>query len=434
LKNEKECSMFAVLRKRNFTLLWLGQVVSLCGDGFLIIAVPYYVYQLTGSVLQTGITVIVQTLPRVLLSSLAGVFVDRWNRRWTMTIADLLRAVVLLLMLLVHSADLLWLIYVALAVQAIITQFFTPASMALIPSLVEKEQLMSANSLSSLGQSVTRLIGPPIGGVLFTALGLTGTVLMDSATYMFSALMLLLISLPAAANASKVAEPKERIRVMATIKPLWEEWVEGLQLIGGSQTLLGVFLVMGVLMLGQGILQVMFVVFVRDVMHGDAMIFAWVLTAQGGGSMLGAILNGVISKWLKPVYQIALAALTAGTAILVAIYIPQLVLVLILTALMGIFVVGFVVTLYTLLQVGAEDRYRGRVFGTLETAIGLSMLISMLLCSSLGDSLGVVPWMTISGVLVLLSGLVALLTLRKARLPLPEKQAGEGQEQVGFSV
>jgi MFS family permease len=421
--------MFAVLRKRNFSLLWLGQVVSMCGDSFLIIAVPYYVYLLTGSVLQTGITVIVETLPRVLLSSLAGVFVDRWNRRWTMMIADLLRAVVLLLMLLVHSANLLWLIYVALAAQAIISQFFTPASMALIPSLVEEEQLMSANSLSSLGQSVVRLIGPPIGGVLFTTLGLAGSVLMDSATYLFSALMLLLISLPASASVSKGAEvnaaQKERIAVAAAIKHLWEEWTGGLRLIGRSQTLVGIFLTMGVLMLGQGILQVMFVVFVRNVMHGDAMTFAWVMTAQGVGSILGAILNGVISKWLRPGYQIALAGLTAGATILAVIYYPQLIVVLILTGLMGIFVVGLVITLYTLLQVGAEDRYRGRVFGALETVMSLAMLVSMTLSTSLGDSLGVVPWMTISGTLILLSGFVALLTLRQARLPQPEKQAAE---------
>lgn len=417
--------MFAVLKKRNFSLLWLGQIVSMCGDGFLIIALPYYVYQLTGSVLQTGITVIVETLPAVLLSSLAGVFVDRWNRRWTMMIADLLRTAVLLLMLLVHSTDLLWLIYIAIAAQAIITQFFTPASMALIPSLVEEKQLMSANSLSSFGQSVVRLIAPPIGGVLFTALSLTGVVLVDSATYVFSALMLLLIVLPASASVSKGIVQKERIRIAAAIKHLWEEWTGGLQLIGRSQTLVGIFLTMGVLMLGQGIIQVMFVVFVRNVMHGDAMIYALVLTAQGVGSMLGAMLNGVISKWLRPGYQIALAGLTAGAAILAIIYYPQLIVVMILTGLMGIFVVGLVVTLYTLLQVGAEDRYRGRVFGTLQTVMSLAMLISMTLSSSLGDKLGVVPWMTISGTLILLSGFVALLTLRQARLPQPEKQAAE---------
>ncbi len=178
-------------------------------------------------------------------------------------------------------------------------------------------------------------------------------------------------------------------------------------------------------MLGQGILLVMFVVFVRNVEHRDAMIFAWILTAQGVGSMLGAILNGVISKWLRPVYQIALAGLTAGAAILAMTYYPQLILVMILTGLMGIFVVGLVITLYTLLQVGAEDRYRGRVFGTLETVMSLAMLISMTLSSSLGDSLRVVPWMTISGALILLSGFVALLTLRQARLPQLEKRAAE---------
>ena len=170
-------------------------------------------------------------------------------------IADLLRAAVLLLMLLVHSADQLWLIYIALAAQAIISQFFTPASMALIPSLVEKEQLMAANSLSSLGQSVTRLVGPLLGGLLFTALGLTGAVLMDSATYLFSALMLLLISLPASASVSKGAEVKERVAVAATIKHLWEEWTGGLRLIARSQTLVGILLTMGVLMLGQGIMR-----------------------------------------------------------------------------------------------------------------------------------------------------------------------------------
>ena len=95
--------MFAVLRKRNFALLWLGQIVSLAGDYMLIVALPYYVFGLTGSILQTGTMFVVETVPRILLGSFAGVFVDRWDRRWTMIISDLSRAAVLLLLLLVHS-------------------------------------------------------------------------------------------------------------------------------------------------------------------------------------------------------------------------------------------------------------------------------------------------------------------------------------------
>jgi MFS family permease len=417
--------MFAALKKRNFALLWLGQLVSLCGDALLIIAVPYFVYQLTGSVLQTGIAVVVQTLPAVLLSSFAGVFVDRWNRRVTMLTADLLRAAVLLLMVLVQSADLLWVLYVAIAAQSMITQFFTPASMALIPELVEKEHLMSANSLSSLSQSVIRMIGPVLGGVLFIALGLTGSVLADSATYVFSALMLTLMALPAAVSGSKGASRSERVSVAAAIKQVLADWARGFRVIGGSQTMTGIFSTMGILMLGQGILQVMFVVFVKSVLHGGALTYAWVITAQGVGSILGSLLNGVIGKWLRPGFQVALAGLTAGAALLVMTYDPQLPLVLILTGLLGIFTVGLMVTLYTLLQSGTEPRYLGRVFGTLQTVTSLAMLISMLLCSGFGDRLGVVPWMTISGTLILLSGFIALLTLRQVRLPQPEKQVAE---------
>ncbi|GHO49470.1 MFS transporter [Ktedonospora formicarum] len=417
--------MFAIFKNRNFSLLWLGQVISMCGDFFMYIAVPYFVYQLTGSVLQTGITVIAETLPRVLLSSLAGVFVDRWNRRWTMLTADLLRAVVLLLMLLVHSADQLWLIYVAIATQAIISQFFTPASMALIPSLVEQEQLMAANSLSSLGQSITRLIGPAVGGILFTALGLTGTVLMDSATYVFSALMILCLSLPTSASVNKATEQKERVTVGAAVKHLWEEWAAGLRLIRGSQTLVGIFVTMCVFMLGQGIIQVMFVIFVRNVIHGDAMIYAWILTSQGIGSILGALLNGVFSKWLRPGYQIALGGLVSGGAILAVISFPDPIIAMILTGIVGVFSVGFIITLYTLLQTGAEDRYRGRVFGTLETVMSLATLISMTLSSSFGDSLGAILWMAISGTLILVSGGIALFILRQARLPQAEQPTVE---------
>jgi MFS family permease len=409
--------MFAVLRKRNFALLWLGQFVSLSGDGLLIIALPFYVYQLTGSILQTGISVMVEMLPRVLLGSVAGVFADRWNRRATMIVTDLLRAAVLLLLLLVHSANLLWLIYVVMATQAIITQFFTPASMAIIPSLVEVEQLVPANSLSSLSRAATRIIGPPLGGALFAALGLTSVVLADSASYVFSMLMILLISLPASAKDEAPVRTEQKERVSIAVKRVWEEWVAGLRLIGRDQALVGVFLTWGTLMLANGVLYVMLVIFVKNVMQGDSTVLGWMVAAQGVGSMVGAILAGAINKALRPVYQIALCMLSAGVAILVITYDPQLILSLVLFALVGIFVVGCVVSIQTLMQVSVDDRYRGRVFGASETVMGLTMLIGLAVSSGFGDSLGVVMWMSISGVLMLIAGLIALLTLRHARLP-----------------
>ena len=104
--------MLAVLRQRNFALLWFGQLISLTGDYVLIVALPFYIYQITGSALATGVMFLVQALPSLFLGSLAGVFVDRWNRRWTMIAANLARAGILLLLLFVHSRDLLGVIYI----------------------------------------------------------------------------------------------------------------------------------------------------------------------------------------------------------------------------------------------------------------------------------------------------------------------------------
>ena len=103
--------MLAVLRRRDFVLLWLGQLVSVVGDWILLIALPFFVYQETGSVLATGALFATETLPRLLLGSVAGVFVDRWDRRRTMVVADLLRAAALLPLLLVPLADWLWVVY-----------------------------------------------------------------------------------------------------------------------------------------------------------------------------------------------------------------------------------------------------------------------------------------------------------------------------------
>jgi len=135
----KDMVMLAALRQRNFALLWFGQLISLTGDYVLIVALPFYTYQLTGSVLATGVMFLVQALPGLFLGSLAGVFVDRWDRRWTMIASDLLRAGVLLFLLLVRSRDLVWIIYAVAFTEQLVSLFFIPAKGAIIPNLVEEQ-------------------------------------------------------------------------------------------------------------------------------------------------------------------------------------------------------------------------------------------------------------------------------------------------------
>jgi len=195
--------MLAVLRQRNFSLLWFGQIISSIGDFALGLALPYYTYQLTGSVLATGIAALAGNIPRALLGSVAGVFVDRWNRKWTMMSMDFLRAFLLLLLLVVRSPGAIWLIYLVGVLDATCSLFFGPAKSALVPSLVNEQDLTTANALSDIGNNLPRLLGPIMGGVLLSISGgLTSVVFVDSATFLFSGLMIWLITTPAVPSVS----------------------------------------------------------------------------------------------------------------------------------------------------------------------------------------------------------------------------------------
>src|SRR4051812_2976489 len=185
--------MLATLRHRDFGLLWVAGLISVAGDYALIVALPLHAYALTGSAAATGGVFAAALVPRVLLGSVAGVFVDRWDRKRTMIIADLLRAALLLPLLAVTSSDLLWLLYVVRAASGTEGLLFAPAESAFLPRLVGEEQLVTANALNALNDNLGRLVGPAIGGLLYASGGLPVVVLADAATFIVSAVLILSI-------------------------------------------------------------------------------------------------------------------------------------------------------------------------------------------------------------------------------------------------
>jgi MFS family permease len=417
----KDTVMLVALRQRNFALLWFGQLISLTGDYVLIVALPFYTYQLTGSVLATGVMFLVQALPGLFLGSLAGVFVDRWDRRWTMIASDLLRAGVLLFLLLARSRDLVWIIYVVAFTEQLISLFFIPAKGAIIPNLVEEQHLMAANSLNSTSDAITRLVGPPLGGALLALLGLSSTVFIDSASYLVSALMILLIAMPArslpagealAVYQKEETEQKTKSDMLVTLAGVWREWLDGLRLVIHERILLTLFVAEAIIMLSQGIINVLIVVFVKTILHGDASTFGLLITFQGIGMLAGAVLVGQLEKRLKPAYLLALGTVPAGIAVLAIVNVANIVLTLALITVVGVLVVSFFITEQTLLQSAVADEYRGRVLGAYGTTSSLFYIIGIGCGSVLGGLLGVVGALDIAGALFALAGVVALLMLR----------------------
>ena len=402
--------MLAVLRQRNFFLLWTGGVLSVIGDYFLFVALPFFVYERTGSALATGAMFIAETLPRLIFGSVAGVFVDRWDRKRTMVLSDLSRALIVLPLLLVAAGGPLMLVYAVAFVEASVSMFFLPAKGATIPNLVAERDLTAANSLNSLSEEVPSLVGALLGGALLGIVGLSGLILLDGATYLASALLISLISVPTAAAPDEEPEATPEVAVSAWANAL-KEWLGGLRLIGRDRSVAILFAVISVATVGEGVVTVLVIIFFRDVLGGGSAEFSYFIAAYGVGGIAGGLLLGWTSTLIDETRLFSLSLITNGLLLVAIFNIPMLAVIVALAVLSGMTVVGWLVTSQTLLQKWVGDRYRGRVFGGLETTQALTILLGMGLAVVLAGSLGVVVVLSIVGAAWSLAGVVAWLML-----------------------
>ncbi len=417
--------MLKIFQQRNFSLLWVGQFISIIGDWVLFIALPFYTYSLTGSVLATGAMFIVSTLPRLVLGSVAGVYVDRWDRKRLMIFADLLRVLLILMLLFVRSRDGLWLIYVSAFLESTVSQFFNPAKSAIIPLLVGDKDLLAANSLNGLSDALTRLLGSALGGVLMGWLGFSSVVLLDAGSFLFSALMITLIVMP---MRPVPKPPVTHIPAEGGITGVWRDWVAGLRLVRGEHLLFMLFIVLGVAFLGDSMITVLIVPLVKVLMGGGAQLLGWLMMAQGVGGLLGGLLVGQFGKRFSSRRITALGLVLTGMVILAIIGFPHSAWVLPLMAAAGVAASAWLICSETLLQMGTSNQFRGRIFGTLGTTSALASLVGMLLAGSLADLVGLVPILYISGSLYIISGLMAWVMLPRIQQPQVDQPTAPNKE------
>ena len=181
---------------RNFRMLWLGQVVSQLGDWFDTIALYTLLLNLTGSGRAIGLLLVARFLPSFVVGTLAGVIVHRSNRRVIMIVSDVMRALVVLGFLLVRRPDQVWIVYVLTVLQLVFSTFFEPAKTAVIPSIVEGRELVAANTISSATWSVMLTLGAAFGGVVTGWFGTDVAFILDSLTYIASALLVASVHFP----------------------------------------------------------------------------------------------------------------------------------------------------------------------------------------------------------------------------------------------
>ena len=394
--------MLAVLRRRDFSLLWLSGLVSVAGDWVLMIALPYYVYVTTGSTLATAGMTAAELAPAILLSSFTGVLADRWDRKRILVVANLFQALAVASLLL-FGEGWLWVVYVVAALQSTAAAFSQPAEAALLPTLVPVEQLVQANALNTLNNRLGRFVGVPVGAALLSWWGLDAVVVVDAVTFLVAAALIAPLTAPVrAADPNGVPEEPH----------FWREWTAGLRVVRHDRTIAVLFAVFGLMTFGGTMLDPLTVAWVRDVLGEGPQVFTWILTVHAAAGIAGSLLVGRFGRRFTPRDLIGWGSLVAGAALALRYNLPSVALALAMSAVAGLTSVASSTGVETLAMQSVRDELRGRVFGSLNATLSLLSLAGAAIAGLVAEIVGIVPMLNVSAALIAVAGLLVLGTYR----------------------
>ena len=274
--------MLRAIRHRDFALLWLGQAISLVGDGVYLVAIAWLVYDLSNAPSALALVGVAWTLPLVAALLVTGVLSDRVERRRLLIVADLLRAAAIgvLGVLAITDAAELWHVVVLVVVYGMGEALFAPAFTAIVPGVVPREELLQANALRELVEPVgLRFAGPALGGLLIAVAGVGTALLVDAATFGLSAGAVSLMG-------RRPVEPEPR-------RPLRRDLAEGFAYVRANAWLWATLCAAALAMLASyGPFEVLLPYIIRNDLGGDAAVFGVVLAAGGLGSIVAAATMG----------------------------------------------------------------------------------------------------------------------------------------------
>jgi len=411
-----------VLRIPDYRRLFAGQVVSDIGDGITLFLVLLVINDLTGgSTIAIAIMAIAEAVPAFTVGLVAGVYVDRWDRRRVMLASDLLRAGIVLAFALVQTVALLPLFYVLGFLQASIATFFRPARGAMLPHIVPAEGLASANSLAQASQVIGSVIGTGIAGLIFANFGngVAGFAI-DSVTFLISFALIAGISSEAGRVTAerKAAAAGESVRAGVAA---------GLRIVRGSRVLTGVVLATGVTMLGLGAVNVLFVPLLVNDLGVDPAWMAAIEFAQTGAMILAAFTVAFLARRLSPTTIISLGLAVIGACIGLVAGVGAVWQVILILFAVGMALTPLQAMVQTVVQTAAGDATRGRVVSVLQASISTASVASMAIGGVLGTVIGIRAVYLVAGGIVLVAAARSMLMFRgESGRPVRAAVAAEG--------
>jgi len=381
--------MKGVLVNRNFLKLWIGQMVSNIGDEVAFFGLGVLVvFSWNGTALDLSIVMASSLLPVLIFGPFVGVFVDRWNKQLTMIAADLIRSLLALLFIFCTSVIQLAIVVFLLAT---VSRFFYPARVSMIPEIMQEKNLVEANSLSQMTYMLSVILGPVIATPMIYLLGYTWIFIFDSASYVFSAIMISLM----------VYEHKERKEMK---KPL-EELIDGLKYIWNNPAVRLLILIFSTVMLFVGGLNVAFSIYIRDVVRMGVGGYGALEVLFGIGTVVGSVSTGFLAGKFSSGNMVLTGILGIGIVILILGILPTPWVALIFGGFMIGYFVGYLNAPATaIFQKAVKEEFRGRVFSAQGAIIQGATLLSIIIIGLLINYFGIIPIILFSSsVLIILS-------------------------------
>ncbi|MFC1514616.1 MFS transporter [Candidatus Omnitrophota bacterium] len=404
-----------VLKKRNFLLLLLGQVVSQFGDRLGLIALVALIHDRLGaSSLGLAKTMFFALLPVFLINPLAGVYIDRWDKRKTMYISDSIRSLLLLALglTIVYMRSLVPL-YIMIFLAFCAGRFFIPAKMAIIPALVKEKEIFVANSLVSVTANIAAILGFGLGGILVERLGPRGGFIIDGFALMLSALLISAIRIKPHGSFSGhdlVDLGKDVVKVE---RSLINEFKDGLRYLFSRKSTLFSMKIFSLLFACVGALYVVLIVFIQKTFGTAVQDVGFFAVALGLGLFIGSLIYGKLADRFSLTRSIKVMLFISGLFLIIFVVgvknSPNRFLGWVASFVLGGLIAPVVVGCNSLIHKKSADSYWGRIFSALEVVTHFSFVVFMFITSALAEVFSpflIIVWV---GIMISVVALIALL-------------------------
>lgn len=411
-----------ISRNRGFIRFWLAQLISQFGDRVNQMAlVGLVAVKHPGSPVELAKLLSFTIIPVFVVGPIAGVYVDRWDRRTTLCVCDFLRGFIVLCIafFLIDQRSMIP-VYVAVFLMFCLSRFYVPAKMSFIPDIVHEGDLHVANSLVSVTGMIAFVFGALFGGLIVEWHGPKGGFIWDANTFFISGLLVFSISRLRDVRLSKtrmISTGKEMINTIK--KNVFSEVREGIEYILGQKEILFIIYIMTILFMAAGSVYVVIIVFVQETFKTITKDLGYLAVALGIGLFLGSLAYAKWGKKISRFQSIFFCLILGGMMMAVFAFVVATSqnrwAGMVLAGIMGFIIGPIVIASNTIVHYVCSAEMRGKVFSSLEFVMHLAFLLAMVLSSFLSRHVARM-WILIGvGIIFCIVGLIGLIKYKDVK-------------------